>query len=66
MAIADQSQLYNLNTDPGETIDLFMKEESRLAEMIKLWEKYEAETGLVTAVYEAFGLNGEWEGTLDW
>ncbi|OAA58922.1 arylsulfatase [Niveomyces insectorum RCEF 264] len=40
-------QLYNLATDPGEIHDLAEQEPNRLAELLKLWEQYVLETGVM-------------------
>ncbi|KAI0178659.1 alkaline phosphatase-like protein [Hypoxylon sp. FL1284] len=40
-------QLYNLARDPGEVHDLAEKEPERLAELVKLWDQYVLETGVV-------------------
>jgi arylsulfatase A-like enzyme len=40
-------QLYNLRTDPGEVHDLAEKEPDRLERMIKMWDQYVLETGVV-------------------
>jgi arylsulfatase len=40
-------QLYNLRNDPGEVRDLADQEPQRLNELLKLWEEYVLETGVV-------------------
>ncbi|RWA08926.1 hypothetical protein EKO27_g6168 [Xylaria grammica] len=40
-------QLYNLATDPGEVHDLAEQEPERLKELIKLWDIYVLETGVI-------------------
>lgn len=40
-------QLYNLAKDPGEVHDLAEKEPERLAALIKLWDQYVLETGVI-------------------
>lgn len=40
-------QLYNLARDPGEVHDLANQEPQRLQELIKLWDQYVLETGVV-------------------
>jgi arylsulfatase A-like enzyme len=40
-------QLYNLAKDPGEIHDLAEQEPARLEELIKLWDQYGLETGIV-------------------
>lgn len=40
-------QLYDLSNDPGETTDLAKKHPDKLQELIKHWEEYAAETGVV-------------------
>lgn len=40
-------QLYNLSQDPGEIHDLSEKEPERLEKMVKLWDQYVLETGVI-------------------
>ncbi|RYP34126.1 hypothetical protein DL767_004461 [Monosporascus sp. MG133] len=40
-------QLYNLAKDPGEIHDLSEQEPERLKELIKLWDQYVLETGVI-------------------
>ncbi|KAJ7881930.1 alkaline-phosphatase-like protein [Mycena leptocephala] len=40
-------QLYNLVSDPGETDDLSEKHPDRLQHLIKLWDQYVLETGVI-------------------
>lgn len=40
-------QLYNLAKDPGEIHDLAEQEPQRLAELMKLWDQYVLETGVI-------------------
>lgn len=40
-------QLYNLATDPGEVEDLAEKEPERLKQLLKLWDRYVIETGVI-------------------
>lgn len=40
-------QLYNLVADPGETDDLAEAHPERLAHLIKLWDQYVLETGVI-------------------
>ncbi|RDW65378.1 alkaline phosphatase-like protein [Coleophoma crateriformis] len=40
-------QMYNLAKDPGEIHDLSEQDPERLAKMIKLWDQYVLETGVV-------------------
>lgn len=40
-------QLYNLAKDPGEIHDLAEEEPERLAALIKLWDQYVLETGII-------------------
>ncbi|KAI0442743.1 alkaline-phosphatase-like protein [Xylaria telfairii] len=40
-------QLYNLATDPGEVHDLAEQEPEKLKELIKLWDIYVLETGVI-------------------
>lgn len=40
-------QLYNLKKDPGEIHDLSEQEPERLQKMIKMWDQYVLETGVV-------------------
>ena len=39
-------QLYNLSSDPGETVDLSAINSERLADLLRRWEQYVAETGV--------------------
>lgn len=40
-------QLYNLAKDPGEVHDLAEQEPERLKELVKLWDQYVLETGVI-------------------
>lgn len=40
-------QLYDLSKDPGETNDLTESHPDKVKEMMKLWEQYVKETGVV-------------------
>lgn len=40
-------QLYNLKADPGEIHDLADKEPEKLKELLKLWDNYVLETGVI-------------------
>ncbi|KKA22763.1 Arylsulfatase [Rasamsonia emersonii CBS 393.64] len=40
-------QLYNLARDPGEVDDLAEKEPERLKQLLKLWDQYVLETGVI-------------------
>ncbi|OJD29564.1 arylsulfatase [Diplodia corticola] len=40
-------QLYNLRADPGEVHDLADKEPEKLKELLKLWDDYVLETGVI-------------------
>ncbi|THW89708.1 alkaline phosphatase-like protein [Aureobasidium pullulans] len=40
-------QLYNLSKDPGEIHDLGEEDPERLARMIKMWDQYVLETGVI-------------------
>jgi hypothetical protein len=40
-------QLYNLRSDPGEVHDLADKDPERLERMIKMWDQYVLETGVI-------------------
>ncbi|KAF4547960.1 Sulfatase-like protein 3 [Elsinoe fawcettii] len=40
-------QLYNLKSDPGEIHDLADQQPERLQQMIKLWDRYVLETGVI-------------------
>ncbi|CAH0046949.1 unnamed protein product [Clonostachys solani] len=40
-------QLYNLSKDPGEVHDLSEQEPDKLAALIKLWDRYVLETGVI-------------------
>lgn len=41
-------QLYDLSTDKGEVEDLSEKQPERLKQLMKLWDQYVLETGVVT------------------
>jgi arylsulfatase A-like enzyme len=50
-------QLYNLAADPGETHDLAASDHDRLVHLLRLWDQYVAETGVVlspVSVFEAY------------
>ncbi|TVY47843.1 Arylsulfatase [Lachnellula occidentalis] len=49
-------QLYNLAKDPGEVHDLAEQEPKRLEELIKCWDQYVLETGVIPLAPEL----GEW------
>ena len=59
-------QLYNLKADPGETNDLAGKESAILDVMLAHWETYEAETGMVPAVYDCYGMGDDAIEGDDW
>jgi hypothetical protein len=40
-------QLYNLAKDPGEVNDLAEQEPKRLQELVKCWDQYVLETGVI-------------------
>ena len=40
-------QLYNLAADPGEVFDLADKDPDRLERMVKMWDQYVLETGVI-------------------
>lgn len=40
-------QLYNVRADPGEVHDLASQQPERLAELLKLWDQYVLETGVI-------------------
>lgn len=44
----DRWELYDLEDDPGETVDLAEKEEGVLEDLVRHWEVYYAETGMFT------------------
>ncbi len=48
----DQWRLYNLATDPGEQIDLSVQEPEKLTDLIRQWENYVRETGVIVPDYE--------------
>ncbi len=50
--IENQWRLYNLATDPGEQIDLAGQEPERLSDLIRQWESYVSETGVIVPDYE--------------
>jgi arylsulfatase len=41
-------QLYNLSGDPGEIVDLAEAQPEKLAELLRLWDRYVAENGVIT------------------
>lgn len=43
----EEWQLYNLATDPGEVKDLAREEPERLERMVKMWDQYVLETGVI-------------------
>ena len=43
----DTWQLYDLKADPGETVDLAATEPDILARLLRHWDSYVAETGVV-------------------
>lgn len=49
--IEDQWRLYHLVSDPGEQIDLAKEEPERLKTLIKHWENYASETGVILPDY---------------
>ena len=49
-------QLYNLAKDPGEVHDLAEQEPKRLQELVKCWDQYVLETGVIPLAPEL----GEW------
>ncbi|ERS94819.1 arylsulfatase [Sporothrix schenckii 1099-18] len=54
-------QLYNLAKDPGEIHDLAEEEPARLKELIKLWDQYVLETGVVPLSPEL----GKWMAAME-
>jgi len=54
-------QLYNLARDPGEVHDLAEKEPERLAALIKLWDQYVLETGVIPLSPEL----GQWMAAME-
>lgn len=54
-------QLYNLAKDPGEIHDLAEQEPARLEELIKLWDQYVLETGVVPLSPEL----GKWMAAME-
>ncbi|KIH93271.1 arylsulfatase [Sporothrix brasiliensis 5110] len=54
-------QLYNLAKDPGEIHDLADEEPARLKELIKLWDQYVLETGVVPLSPEL----GKWMAAME-
>ncbi len=44
-------QLYNLNDDPGEIVDLSDQQPERLMQMIAQWEQYKEENGVLEISY---------------
>ena len=54
-------QLYNLAKDPGEIYDLAEQHPEMLEEMIKLWDRYVLETGVIPLAPAL----GEWMEAMD-
>ena len=57
----EQWQLYNLARDPGEIHDLAEEEPERLKELIKLWDQYVLETGVIPLAPEL----GNWMAAME-
>ncbi len=57
----EQWQLYNLARDPGEIHDLAEEEPERLKELIKLWDQYVLETGVIPLAPEL----GSWMAAME-
>jgi arylsulfatase A-like enzyme len=51
---ASRWKLYDLSHDPGEIIDLASAHPERLAELLRLWERYCAETGIIETPLSIF------------
>ncbi len=49
--LGDNWRLYNIITDPGEQVDLSKQEPEKLNALIKEWERYVQETGVVIPDY---------------
>lgn len=49
-------ELFNIDTDPGETTDLKQENRAKFNELLGLWEQYKHDVGVV-------GLREEYEGT---
>ncbi|PSS05326.1 alkaline-phosphatase-like protein [Coniella lustricola] len=54
-------QLYNLAQDPGEIHDLAEQEPERMKELIKLWDQYVLETGVIPLAPEL----GNWMAAME-
>ncbi len=54
-------RLYNLARDPGEIHDLSEQEPERLKELIKLWDEYVLETGVIPLAPEL----GSWMAAME-
>lgn len=50
-------ELFDLSRDPGETDDLAAREPEILAELIGAWDRYVAETGVVSVPASIFELD---------
>lgn len=50
-------ELFNLNKDPGEIHDLAEQDPERLARMIKMWDQYVLETGVIPLAPEVGSLH---------
>ncbi|KAK2589582.1 hypothetical protein QQS21_012742 [Conoideocrella luteorostrata] len=57
----DKWQLYNLAKDPGEIYDLAEREPDRLRALIKLWDEYVLETGVIPLSPDL----GRWMAAMD-
>ncbi|CAL5867002.1 uncharacterized protein PFLUO_LOCUS1214 [Penicillium psychrofluorescens] len=54
-------QLYDLSTDPGETVDLADEKPEKVKELTEIWEQYRKETGVVWGTPIKF-VGEEWDG----
>jgi arylsulfatase len=42
-------QLFDLSNDPGETTDLHSTQPERMQDMVRMWDEYEREVGIIYA-----------------
>ena len=57
-------QLYDLERDPGETEDLADMQQDKYKELLEVWDRYRAETGVVWG-FPIKSLGLEWDRTDD-
>ena len=50
-------QLYDLSGDPGEIVDLAGTHPEKLTELLRLWDRYVAENGVITDPVTVFEID---------